>query len=623
MKLCVFGLIIAAIALLAAVPGAARAGPRIAIYTDNQSYRAGETIEVSLAGDNLGEGLSVDVYVGLLTPDGELWTVGAIVWWSEAINPWIESIYVPAGFTMNQKRFFSFDLPSGIPPIHVPGEYSFAAVLTEPGTFNWVCDASFAPFAVFSVGGVDYYVDAARGEDYEWYDGSEGLPWKTITHALNSVVASPATPATIHVAGGVYSASTNGETFPLNMKSWLSLVGEGADVTVLDAQRAANHVIYCYEAEGWTIEGLTITGGNGRLDCGGGICYKGVGRWWDNPSIISNNTIAGNSASDGGGIYCETGRLIITGNVISANGAWGGGGIWCEKGFVTIMNNTIEAHSVSGEGGGIHSYHTILEVYGNTIRGNAAEADGGGVYSCLGSIIIGNNAIEDNSARYGGGVFCWLGNAWIDNNRIEHNTAEMSGGGLCAFWTYISLMNNLIIENSSQYGGGIRCDYSDIISNNVIALNTASQDGGGVMCDYPPTLFCNNTISGNVAGGLGGGIYSDDYGDEFAPEIIDSIIWKNGDDLYNCTATYCCVQDPDEGEGNIHSDPLVVPGPFGDYYLDPQSPCIDAGSRSAEEAGLSRMTTQANGTPDTGTVDMGVHYQIPPDLDQNKPQTDR
>jgi hypothetical protein len=29
---------------------------------------------------------------------------------------------------------------------------------------------------------------------------------------------------------------------------------------------------------------------------------------------------------------------------------------------------------------------------------------------------------------------------------------------------------------------------------------------------------------------------------------------------------------------------------------------------SGEEAGLSDRTTQADGTPDTGTVDMGYHY---------------
>ena len=59
------------------------------------------------------------------------------------------------------------------------------------------------------------------------------------------------------------------------------------------------------------------------------------------------------------------------------------------------------------------------------------------------------------------------------------------------------------------------------------------------------------------------------------------------------------------------SDPLFVSGPYGDFYLELESPYIDAGSESAEEAGLSDRTTQADGTPETGTVDMGFHYPMP------------
>jgi len=56
---------------------------------------------------------------------------------------------------------------------------------------------------------------------------------------------------------------------------------------------------------------------------------------------------------------------------------------------------------------------------------------------------------------------------------------------------------------------------------------------------------------------------------------------------------------------------MFVEGPLGEYYLHPDSPCIDAGSRSAEQAGLSDRATQADSTPDTGIVDMGYHYPLP------------
>ena len=570
-----------ALAVTAILAAAATAASRIAIYTDNQSYRAGDTIEVSLAGDNLGEGLSVDVYVGLLTPDGALWTVGAIVWWSEAINPWIESIYVPAGFTMNQKRFFSFDLPSGIPPIQVPGEYSFAAVLTEPGTFNWVCDASFAPFAVFSVGGVDYYVDGARGEDYEWYDGSEDLPWKTITHALNSVVASPATPATIHVAGGVYSASTNGETFPLNMKSWVSLVGDGADVTVLDAIGASTSVICCLNCDDCVIEGFTITGGD--ADRGGGIYCEG------GSPVIKRNAITGNSASSGGGIYSDGGRTIILNNIISDNSGYihGGGGIYCGKGYPTIQKNTIERNWADCEGGGIACYHTSWAIiYGNTIESNTAST-GGGIGSYLAGLSISCNSITDNSAQSGGGIGCQFGQGWILDNTVSGNWAENFGGGISWLGAWESILprvaadfyqaieNNQIVRNSSGYeGGGICCEGVHWISNNTIAENTAEANGGGICCGWA-TMF-NNTVSGNVAGGLGGGIYCQRY--TGTAEITDSIVWNNGDDLAGCTASYSDIEDGDAGTGNISADPRFVDAAGYDFHLRADSPCVDAGA---------------------------------------------
>ena len=90
-----------------------------------------------------------------------------------------------------------------------------------------------------------------------------------------------------------------------------------------------------------------------------------------------------------------------------------------------------------------------------------------------------------------------------------------------------------------------------------------------------------------------------------SPMIINSVICGNGDGLF------CYIEDNNEGEGNIREDPMSVIGPFGDCYLHPDNPCIDAGSRSAEEAGFSDRTTQTDGNPDSGIVDMGYRYPVP------------
>lgn len=116
---------------------------------------------------------------------------------------------------------------------------------------------------------------------------------------------------------------------------------------------------------------------------------------------------------------------------------------------------------------------------------------------------------------------------------------------MCLWWCSTTLVtNNQIVGNSGRAGGGIWCDWADTISNNIVAENTAEADGGGIYCSEFLITFNNNTISGNVAAGLGGGICGP--GRDFSG-IVDSIIWNNGDDLDKCTATFCCVQDLDEG----------------------------------------------------------------------------
>ncbi|UCD76269.1 MAG: hypothetical protein JSV91_04960, partial [Phycisphaerales bacterium] len=71
------------------------------------------------------------------------------------------------------------------------------------------------------------------------------------------------------------------------------------------------------------------------------------------------------------------------------------------------------------------------------------------------------------------------------------------------------------------------------------------------------------------------------------------------------------------GEGNIDADPLFVTGPLGEYYLSQtaagqpaESPCLDAGSDTAENLGLDTLTTRTDQASDSGIVDMGYHYPI-------------
>ena len=128
--------------------------PIVTIQTDSDAYQSGDEFEVSLSAYNQGEGMSVSLYVGLLTPESAIWTLSpyACNGWNETIEAWVPEIYVPASFDMQSSPFFIFDLLCANPPVVDPGQYSFAAVLTRAGTTDWICDLSLAPFEIVDPG---------------------------------------------------------------------------------------------------------------------------------------------------------------------------------------------------------------------------------------------------------------------------------------------------------------------------------------------------------------------------------------------------------------------------------------------------------------------------------------
>ena len=100
----------------------------------------------------------------------------------------------------------------------------------ESGTETLVVNLVADPDAI--------YVSASDGSD-ETGIGTEGAPFKSITHALTYAESGE----TIAVAAGTYSASTTGEVFPIT-KSDVFIVGENGESTetVLDGENAVDNL---------------------------------------------------------------------------------------------------------------------------------------------------------------------------------------------------------------------------------------------------------------------------------------------------------------------------------------------------------------------------------------------
>lgn len=256
--------------------------------------------------------------------------------------------------------------------------------------------------------------------------------------------------------------------------------------------------------------------------------------------------------------------------------------------------------------------------------------------------------ISNGSAAYGGGIECILSSPTISNCIITANTALAFGGGVDIYMASPTLLNCLITANTAVDGGGINCDTDDFgfsptisdcnisgnnstgvgagincyksnpsIDNCLIVNNTAAAKGGAVyLLDSSPLIY-NCTILGNTGLNNFGGIYRD--GSDGIAEIVNTILWNNADDLYNCVGmtAHSCIEDADSGPGNISDNPNFKAGPLGNYYLSQinagqleDSPCVDAGADMVWFYGLDTFTTSTDNDLDSGIVDIGYHYTV-------------
>ncbi|MFC1897956.1 T9SS type A sorting domain-containing protein [Candidatus Cloacimonadota bacterium] len=215
-----------------------------------------------------------------------------------------------------------------------------------------------SPLASFSFDILNGKIEPVTADLYVSPDGSDsnsGLtpddPLQTIFTALFMIEPSSTAPLTIHLADGVYSPSNSGETYPLEMESYLTICGTSREQTILDAEQSNRH-IYCWEKLDVAIGNMTLTNGLENMYEGGGAIFCR-----ETDMIITNTLIQDNvSRSNGGGIsfeQCSSPQLIdviICGNETKD---YSGGGISCQSSNPVMQNVTIKQNFSKGVGGGV------------------------------------------------------------------------------------------------------------------------------------------------------------------------------------------------------------------------------------------------------------------------------
>lgn len=343
----------------------------------------------------------------------------------------------------------------------------------------------------------DLYVDSSA-PNCTTGTGSVGDPVCNIADAVALAVNGD----TIHIAPGTYVENL---IIPVD----LELRGTGGEaVTSIDGG-ASGSVISMNDGVSLTVDGLTVTGGEGTM--GGGIRARG-------PLTVRNSTIAGNRSSGfgtgGGGI----------------GGAGSGVSVLIENSTITENYAGNDVYTVRG--GGVLVNGGSLEIVRSTIARNDCRSTyfikgygyGGGVAAVGSDVVIRESTIDNNLAiDVAGGLYLSASHTVLINTTVSNNHASICGGIHFRQPQPGSSMSHVTVTENSAYSrvGGVWVISPSTVElgNSIIAGNTSSMDPQDSAGPFDSQGY---NFIGRGAGGITNGVNGDLAGSPSAP--LDAVL---------------------------------------------------------------------------------------------------
>lgn len=289
----------------------------------------------------------------------------------------------------------------------------------------------------------------------------------------------------------------------------------------------------------------------------------------------------------GGFIGGETNRAQrdVTGHRATVDGE---GARRCVEGANTAtLDGLIITHGIAQYGGGM---------YNNAVSPTVAN--------CM---FVDNCILDEYEFSFGGGMCNVSAASPAVTNCVFIDNEAVSGGAMYNATAAFPVVTSCVFSgNKASYGGGMANKFDALtrLTNCIFAGNTAYSGGAMHNQDKSAPGVINCTFTENIA--LHGGAMTNESNS--SPTITNCVFWGNtGDQIYNIgssiSVTYSCVEKGYEGVGNISSDPLIAGLPGRNGRIQPDSPCIDAGTSngapSADMRGVNRPQGQG--------VDMGAY----------------